>query len=80
EGQEALKQASVLMLGAGGLGCASSQYLATAGVGKITLIDDDIVELSNLQRQVLHHDADIGRKKVESAADALRELNPHIIV
>ncbi|ABU74129.1 molybdopterin-synthase adenylyltransferase MoeB [Vibrio campbellii] len=67
EGQEALKQASVLMLGAGGLGCASSQYLA-------------IVELSNLQRQVLHHDADIGRKKVESAADALRELNPHIIV
>ncbi|MCG6331582.1 molybdopterin-synthase adenylyltransferase MoeB [Vibrio alginolyticus] len=80
EGQEALKQASVLMLGAGGLGCASSQYLATAGVGKITLIDDDTVELSNLQRQVLHHDADIGRKKVDSAADALRELNPHIIV
>ncbi len=80
DGQEALKQASVLMLGAGGLGCASSQYLATAGVGKITLIDDDIVELSNLQRQVLHHDADIGRKKVASAAEALRELNPHIAV
>ena len=80
DGQEALKQASVLMLGAGGLGCASSQYLATAGVGKITLIDDDVVELSNLQRQVLHHDADIGRKKVESAAEALRELNPHIAV
>ncbi len=80
EGQEALKQASVLMLGAGGLGCASSQYLATAGLGKITLIDDDVVELSNLQRQVLHHDADIGRKKVESAAEALRELNPHITV
>ncbi|WP_045499282.1 molybdopterin-synthase adenylyltransferase MoeB [Vibrio hyugaensis] len=80
EGQEALKQASVLMLGAGGLGCASSQYLTTAGLGKITLIDDDVVELSNLQRQVLHHDADIGRKKVESAAEALRELNPHITV
>lgn len=63
DGQEALKQSSVLILGAGGLGCASSQYLATAGVGKLTLIDDDIVELSNLQRQVLHHDADIGRKK-----------------
>ncbi len=67
EGQEALKQSSVLILGAGGLGCASSQYLATAGVGNITFIDDDIVELSNLQRQVLHHDADIGRKKVDSA-------------
>ncbi len=80
EGQEALKQSSVLILGAGGLGCASSQYLATAGVGKLTLIDDDIVELSNLQRQVLHHDADIGRKKVESASDALREINPHIEV
>ncbi|EDP59483.1 molybdopterin-synthase adenylyltransferase MoeB [Vibrio sp. AND4] len=80
EGQEALKRASILMLGAGGLGCASSQYLATAGVGKITLIDDDIVELSNLQRQVLHHDADIGRKKVESAAEALHELNPYISI
>ncbi|MDF2152745.1 molybdopterin-synthase adenylyltransferase MoeB [Vibrio sp. CAU 1672] len=80
EGQEALKQSSVLILGAGGLGCASSQYLATAGVGTLTLVDDDRVELSNLQRQVLHHDADIGRMKVESAADALRELNPHIEV
>lgn len=78
EGQEALKQSSILILGAGGLGCASSQYLATAGVGKLTLIDDDIVELSNLQRQVLHHDSDIGSKKVESAANALKELNPHI--
>ncbi|MGD8110227.1 molybdopterin-synthase adenylyltransferase MoeB [Vibrio sp. TRT 17S01] len=80
EGQEALKQASVLILGAGGLGCASSQYLATAGVGKLTLIDDDVVELSNLQRQVLHHDCDIGVKKVDSAAQTLRELNPHITV
>lgn len=78
EGQEALKQSSVLVLGAGGLGCASSQYLATAGVGKLTLVDDDVVELSNLQRQVLHHDSDIGRKKVDSAANALKELNPHI--
>lgn len=80
DGQEALKQSSVLILGAGGLGCASSQYIAAAGIGKITLIDDDIVELSNLQRQVLHHDADIGRKKVDSAAEALRELNPHVEV
>ncbi|MEF1186121.1 molybdopterin-synthase adenylyltransferase MoeB [Vibrio sinaloensis] len=80
EGQEALKQSSVLVLGAGGLGCASSQYLATAGVGKLTLVDDDVVELSNLQRQVLHHDSDIGKKKVDSAADALKELNPHLNV
>lgn len=80
EGQEALKQASVLVLGAGGLGCASSQYLATAGIGSMTLIDDDVVELSNLQRQVLHHDSDIGSKKVDSAAAALRELNPHIAI
>ncbi len=80
DGQEALKQASVLILGAGGLGCASSQYLATAGVGTITLIDDDKVELSNLQRQVLHHDGDIGKLKVDSAAQALKELNPELQV
>ncbi|WP_162064060.1 molybdopterin-synthase adenylyltransferase MoeB [Vibrio taketomensis] len=80
EGQEALKQASILILGAGGLGCASSQYLATAGIGKLMLIDDDVVELSNLQRQVLHHDADIGKKKVESAAESLKQLNPFIEV
>ncbi len=80
DGQEALKQASVLILGAGGLGCASSQYLATAGIGTITLIDDDKVELSNLQRQVLHHDADIGKLKVDSAAEALKELNPKLQV
>ncbi|MDE1515422.1 molybdopterin-synthase adenylyltransferase MoeB [Vibrio sp. dsl-7] len=80
EGQERLKQSSILILGAGGLGCAASQYLATAGVGQMTLIDDDVVELSNLQRQVLHHDADIGRAKVASAADALRQLNPHLHV
>ncbi len=78
EGQEALKQSSILILGAGGLGCAASQYLATAGVGSITLIDDDYVELSNLQRQVLHHDANIGKLKVESAAEALKVLNPHL--
>ena len=80
DGQEALKQASVLILGAGGLGCASSQYLATAGIGKLTLIDDDVVELSNLQRQVLHHDADVGTKKVLSASNSLKQLNPHLEV
>lgn len=63
EGQEALKSARVLILGAGGLGCASSQYLVAAGVGEVTLIDFDTVELSNLQRQVLHNDTRIGMKK-----------------
>lgn len=80
EGQEALKQSSVLILGAGGLGCAASQYLTTAGVGHITLIDDDVVELSNLQRQVLHTDKDVGRNKVDSAAESLHELNPYLTV
>lgn len=80
EGQEALKQSSILVLGAGGLGCASTQYLATAGVGALTLIDYDVVELSNLQRQVLHHDADIGKRKVDSAAQSLKQLNPYLEV
>lgn len=80
DGQEALKQASVLIIGAGGLGCAASQYLACAGIGKLTLVDFDVVELSNLQRQVLHCDEDIGKQKVESAAGSLRALNPHLIV
>ncbi|WP_104402074.1 molybdopterin-synthase adenylyltransferase MoeB [Vibrio penaeicida] len=80
EGQEALKTSSVLILGAGGLGCAASQYLATAGIGNITLIDDDQVELSNLQRQVLHTDEDIGLDKVKSAQSSLEKLNPHINV
>ncbi|MEZ9230294.1 molybdopterin-synthase adenylyltransferase MoeB [Vibrio amylolyticus] len=80
DGQEALKQCSILILGAGGLGCAASQYLATAGVGSITLIDDDHVELSNLQRQVLHTDEDIGVAKVESAKNTLTQLNPHLDV
>ncbi len=80
DGQEALKQSSILILGAGGLGCAASQYLATAGVGRLTLIDDDHVELSNLQRQVLHADRDIGLAKVDSAKSALANLNPHLHV
>ncbi|MGR5283854.1 molybdopterin-synthase adenylyltransferase MoeB [Vibrio maritimus] len=80
DGQEALKQSSILIIGAGGLGCAASQYLAAAGVGALTLVDDDVVELSNLQRQVLHHDAGIGLKKVDSARQALEQLNPHLIV
>ncbi|WED24213.1 molybdopterin-synthase adenylyltransferase MoeB [Vibrio sp. JC009] len=78
DGQEALKQSSVLIIGAGGLGCASSQFLASAGVGQLTLVDFDTVEVSNLQRQILHTDATVGMKKVDSAAQRLRELNPHI--
>ena len=77
DGQERLKESSILIIGAGGLGCASSQYLAAAGIGKITLVDDDTVELSNLQRQVLHCDETIGEKKVISAKMALNRINPH---
>lgn len=77
DGQEALKASSMLILGAGGLGCASTQYLAAAGVGKLTLIDDDKVEVSNLQRQVLHNDSTVGCLKVESAKQALATINPN---
>ncbi|MCH4296027.1 molybdopterin-synthase adenylyltransferase MoeB [Shewanella sp. 3B26] len=80
DGQEKLKQAKVLVIGAGGLGCAAIQYLAVAGVGELTLVDFDTVELSNLQRQVLHRDSRIGMGKVESAKVAVTELNPHVQV
>ncbi len=78
EGQEKLKLAKVLVIGAGGLGCAATQYLAVAGIGKMTLVDFDTVELSNLQRQVLHQDHNIGQPKVESAKETLTQLNPHV--
>ncbi|MGL6121564.1 MAG: ThiF family adenylyltransferase, partial [Shewanella sp.] len=78
DGQENLKQAKVLMIGAGGLGCAASQYLTVAGIGELTLVDFDTVELSNLQRQVLHQDANVGQPKVESAKQSLSQLNPFI--
>ncbi|MCG9663592.1 molybdopterin-synthase adenylyltransferase MoeB [Vibrio mediterranei] len=80
DGQEALKQSSILIIGAGGLGCASSQYLAAAGIGSLTLVDDDKVELSNLQRQVLHNDDSIGVDKVESARTALSKINPNVMI
>ena len=80
DGQEALKQSAILIIGAGGLACASSQYLVCAGAGKITLVDFDTVELSNLQRQVLHTDADIGKLKVDSAAQSLGQLNPNTTI
>ena len=65
------------MVGAGGLGSAALLYLAAAGVGRLGLVDGDAVELSNLQRQILHHSADAGRRKVGSAAESLAALNPH---
>lgn len=77
-GQLKLKAARVLVIGAGGLGAPLIQYLAAAGVGTIGIADDDVVSLSNLQRQVLHGDADLGRSKVESAANAVARLNPHV--
>jgi molybdopterin/thiamine biosynthesis adenylyltransferase len=79
-GQQKLKRARVLCIGAGGLGAPLVQYLAAAGVGTLGLVDDDTVSLSNLQRQVLHGTPDVGRLKVDSAADAVARLNPHVAV
>ncbi|MDO5071789.1 MAG: molybdopterin-synthase adenylyltransferase MoeB [Pasteurella multocida] len=78
EGQETLKQSKMLIVGLGGLGCAASQYLTTAGVGHLTLLDFDTVSLSNLQRQVLHDDSRLTMPKVDSAKLSLQRLNPHI--
>ncbi|HYF77501.1 MAG TPA: molybdopterin-synthase adenylyltransferase MoeB [Symbiobacteriaceae bacterium] len=80
KGQMRLKQSSVLIVGAGGLGSPVALYLAAAGVGRIGLIDSDVVDTSNLQRQVLHDTAQLGRPKVESGADRLRAINPNITV
>ncbi|WP_018697596.1 HesA/MoeB/ThiF family protein [Amorphus coralli] len=79
-GQQKLKAARVLVIGAGGLGSPVIQYLAAAGVGTIGIVDDDIVALSNLQRQILHGTGDVGREKVASAFDAVGRLNPHVTV
>jgi len=79
-GQEALLEASVLVVGAGGLGSPVLQYLAAAGVGTLGIVDDDVVERSNLQRQVIHGDADVGRPKVESAREFVADLNPDVTV
>jgi molybdopterin-synthase adenylyltransferase len=78
EGQLKLLASSVLVVGAGGLGSPMIQYLAAAGVGRIGIIDDDTVDVSNLQRQTIHRLEDVGRAKAESAADFIRRLNPEI--
>lgn len=79
-GQAALKRARVLVIGAGGLGAPVLLYLAAAGIGTIGIVDDDLVSLSNLQRQVIHATPDIGDAKVDSAATAIGRLNPHVTV
>jgi sulfur-carrier protein adenylyltransferase/sulfurtransferase len=78
KGQQRLKAASVLMVGTGGLGAPLGMYLAAAGVGRLGLVDFDVVEASNLQRQIIHGTKDVGRRKTESARDRLRDINPHI--
>ena len=78
EGQLELTQARVLVVGAGGLGASALSYLAAAGAGTLGIVDHDAVELSNLNRQIIHEQGDIGRKKVESAADRISEINPAV--
>jgi molybdopterin/thiamine biosynthesis adenylyltransferase/rhodanese-related sulfurtransferase/molybdopterin converting factor small subunit len=78
EGQRRLKAASVLMIGTGGLGAPTGMYLAAAGVGRLGILDFDVVDESNLQRQIIHGTRDVGRPKTESARDRLRDINPHI--
>ncbi|MEO0814756.1 MAG: ubiquitin-like small modifier protein 1, partial [Myxococcota bacterium] len=77
-GQKKLKNASVLLVGTGGLGSPAAMYLAAAGVGHLGIVDFDVVDSSNLQRQVIHGESTVGQKKVESARARLRDINPHI--
>src|SRR5580704_2518971 len=79
-GQAQIKAAKVLVVGAGGLGSPVLLYLAAAGVGTIGIVDFDEVSLSNLQRQIAHRTADVGRPKTQSAADAIAAINPHVKV
>jgi molybdopterin/thiamine biosynthesis adenylyltransferase len=79
-GQNKLKAARVLVVGAGGLGSPALLYLAGVGVGTLGIVDDDVVALSNLHRQVIHGTGDVGRPKTESAAEAIRRINPHVAV
>src|SRR5215218_6658842 len=78
QGQRKLKAASVLLIGTGGLGSPLGLYLAAAGVGRIGLVDYDVVDHSNLQRQIIHGTKDVGRSKLESAAERIRDVNPYV--
>src|SRR5580692_2594836 len=78
EGQLKLKSASVLLVGAGGLGAPLGMYLAAAGIGKIGLVDFDVVDFTNLQRQVIHGTKDVGRKKIDSAFETMADINPYV--
>jgi len=80
EGQQKLLAAKMLIVGTGGLGSPAAMYLAAAGVGQLTVYDDDVVELSNLQRQIAHHTPDIGMAKVISSQNTLKNLNPEVCV
>jgi molybdopterin/thiamine biosynthesis adenylyltransferase len=80
EGQEKLRAAHALVIGAGGLGSPAAIYLAVSGIGRLTLVDDDAVDLTNLQRQILHGTPDVGAPKVESGARAVARLNPDVAV
>src|SRR5579863_2818062 len=79
-GQAALKNARVLVIGAGGLGAPALMYLAAAGVGTLGVVDDDTVSLSNLQRQIIHDTFDIDKLKVDTAEEEIKRLNPHVNV
>jgi len=79
-GQAALKRARVLVIGAGGIGAPALMYLAAAGVGTLGVVDDDVVSLSNLQRQIIHATPDVGRPKVETAGEEIERINPHVAV
>ena len=78
EGQNKLRKSSVLCIGAGGLGSPCTMYLAAAGIGKLGIIDMDVVDESNIQRQILHGSNDIGAKKIDSAKETLQEINPYV--
>src|SRR5246500_4509809 len=78
EGQLKLKNAKVLLVGAGGLGAPLGLYLAAAGVGRIGVVDFDVVDSTNLQRQVIHGTKDVGRKKLDSAIDTMHDINPFV--
>src|SRR6478752_3380731 len=78
EGQLKLKNAKVLLIGTGGLGAPLGLYLAAAGIGRIGLVDFDVVDFTNLQRQVIHGTKDVGKKKLDSAAETMHDINPYV--